>query len=29
MSIYKKLDKMGGDMSIEEKLYMLLNTEKY
>lgn len=29
MSIYKKLSKMGGDMSIDEKLYLLLNTEKY
>ena len=29
MSIYKKLSKMSGDMSIDEKLYLLLNTEKY
>ena len=29
MSIYKKLSKMGGEMSIDEKLYLLLNTEKY
>ena len=29
MSIYKKLSKMGGDMSIDEKLYLLLNTGKY
>ena len=29
MSIYKKLDKMRGNMSADEKLYLLLNTEKY
>jgi len=29
MSIYKKLSKMGGDLSIDKKLYLLLNTERY
>lgn len=29
MSIYKKLSKMGGNLSIDQKLYVLLNTDKY
>ena len=29
MSIYKKLSKMGGDLSVDKKLYLLLNAERY
>lgn len=29
MSIYKKLSKMGGNLSVDKKLYLLLNTERY
>ena len=29
MSIYKKLGRMGGNKSVEEKLYELLQTKTY
>ncbi len=29
MSIYKKLSKMNGDGSVDEKLYRLINTDRY
>lgn len=29
MSIFKKMSKMGGEMSAEEKLYLLLNSDRF